>query len=127
MTRKLSLLAVVFLAMGLLFTACPVQFDPDDFIVGEVVVPPDFTGYLTGIGEGHYGDVRVTLFFEYGVIVDVTFEHIDSPGYWQYAEAAAREAFENNSFEVDVVAGATNSSRGIIQAVMDILNQIRAM
>jgi len=95
MTRKLSWLVVVLAATALLFTACPVQFDPDAELdigdEGDVIdVPADFSGSGTGSDPyGYHGPVTVTLIWVDGAIADVTIiqeEHLNvqhNIGFWE--------------------------------------------
>jgi len=75
MKRKLPFFAVVFLAASLLFTACPIQFDPDGifyFPNGTPIptVNPGFSGTTTGYGLG-YQPLSVVMTWVSGVFTGI--------------------------------------------------------
>ena len=79
MTRKLSWLAVVSLAAGLLFTACPIQFDPDVEAGGDPIdVDPNLTGTGISTVDGYVGDFTLTVVFYNGQITGITVDHMET-------------------------------------------------
>lgn len=82
-------------------------------------------GTYTGTGNGNNGPISVTVTIENGQIVSVEIgdnaetPEISGPAF----EAIPAAIVEAQSAEVDSVAGATNSSRGVMEAVTDALVQ----
>ena len=76
-------------------------------------------GVYEGTGKGNNGDITVEVTVEGGNIVSVTLkEHGETAGIYEAAEKGVTEAvIINQSAEVDGVAGATNTSNGIMEAV----------
>jgi uncharacterized protein with FMN-binding domain len=109
--RKI-ILAMLF-CTGLLITAC-VNLD-------EVVISnPDLNQVADGIhrGESKVGPVRVALdvIVKHGVIQNIDLiKHFNGRG--EKAEAIIPRIVEAQSLEVDVVSGATASSKAILKAV----------
>ena len=136
MTRKLSLLALVFFALSLVFTACPIQHNPDDYKFDDNIwVPYGWTGVVTGQGTGWAtagnDTVRITLGFEDGELIWAVFD----PGgcSMNYSSVAGlyfttmANFINRQSLAVDIVAGTTilATVRGITQATTGIINVIR--
>ncbi|QSX09179.1 FMN-binding protein [Alkalibacter rhizosphaerae] len=82
-------------------------------------------GTYTGVGEGLQDDITVSVSIEDGKIAAVeVVEHRESPGVSEPAlEQIPEIIVENQSAEVDVVAGVTYTSDGIMQAVSDALSK----
>ena len=76
------------------------------------------SGTFTGEAQGHGGPVTVTLTLKDSVITDVVAEGADeTPGLGVPAlEIVAKDIVEANSVEVDVVSGATMTSKAVIEA-----------
>ena len=76
-------------------------------------------GVYEGTGKGNNGDITVEVTVEGGSIVSVTLkEHGETAGIYEAAEKGVTEAIiTSQSAEVDGVAGATNTSNGIKEAV----------
>ena len=76
-------------------------------------------GVYEGTGKGNNGDITVEVTVEGGNIVSVVLkEHSETPGIYEAAEKGVVEAIiKNQTAEVDTVSSATNSSKGIIEAV----------
>jgi len=143
MSRKLSLLAVVFSTVALLFTACPIQSDPYDLDLGDIEGDPlegevpSFTGSKTAWGgPGYAGGVTITLFWDAGVLVDAAFTHEESPGHPDralgYWVAFVRErntipAYLSPPYVhgVDAFARSTLSINAARAAALDAINQAR--
>jgi len=143
MSRKLSLLTVVFSTVALLFTACPIYSDPYDLDLGDIEgdplegAVPSFTGDKTAWGgPGYLGGVTVTLYWVAGVLVDATFTHAESPGHPDralgYWVAFIREyntipAYLTPPYihGVDVFARSTLSINAARAAALDAIDQAR--
>ena len=84
--------------------------------IGQI---PD--GSYEGVAEGFGGKTRVEVRVEGGRVVGVDIlEHHDTPGVSDVAlEMVPQRMVEEQEIEVDTVAGATFTSRGIIDAVTD--------
>lgn len=97
-------------------------------IQNEEAVTPEVQGsYIdgsyTGTGKGNGGDIEVEVIVEGGNITNVTLvNHHETPGIYEAAEKGViNELIRTQSTEVDVVTGATNSSKGIMEAVENAL------
>ena len=97
----------------------------------EVAVPEVDGGYIdgvyTGTGTGNGGALTVEVTVEGGNIVSVKLvDHAETDGIWQNAEkGVGNEIIRTQTAEVDVVAGATNTSNGIKEAVADALKDAK--
>jgi len=82
-------------------------------------------GTYVGEAEGMKGPIKVEVTVAEEKITDVkVLEHVDSERLFNFANESIPAAIvENQSIAVDVVAGATMSSIGIINAVKDALSQ----
>lgn len=93
-------------------------------------VQGDYTdGVYTGTGKGNNGDITVEVVVEGGNIVSITLvEHAETVGIYEAAEkAVVNEIIRTQTVDgIDVVAGATNSSNGIMQAVTAALADAQA-
>ncbi len=87
----------------------------------DVTEVPD--GTYEGVGEGFGGDTVLEVTVEGGEIVDIEeIENEDTPEYWEDAwPETADRIIEAQSMEVDAVGGATASSEGIKEAVINAL------
>ncbi|MCL2381187.1 MAG: FMN-binding protein [Treponema sp.] len=136
MTRKLSYLAVVILTLGLLFAACPIQFDPYDVIddIGgstPIVVPPATNGWLSAEAMGHYNNVIVGFYFTNGVLMEVHAEHHDSPDWADMPVGAWLGYVRGNhrippilplyTHGIDAFSGATGTVNGLTTAARNAL------
>lgn len=101
-----AILAVVFV----LLTALPLS------VCAEAV---------EGVGQGNNGSIRVQVKLEDGVITQVeVLEHAETPGICEAAlEKIPAAIVAENQTQVEAVSGATNTSKGIMQAVNDALVQ----
>jgi len=82
-------------------------------------------GTYEGTGKGNNGDIKVEMKVEGGKIVSVkVLEHGETPGIVDAAlERIPQEIIDTQSIAVDTVSGATNSSKGIIEAVRSCIEQ----
>ena len=82
-------------------------------------------GTFEGVGEGFGGEIRIHLTVTSGRIADIqvlSAEKEDS-SYLSMAEGIIADIIDAQSAEVDTISGATYSSAGIRQAVMQALEQ----
>jgi len=129
MTRKFTGLILFFLAVSLLIAACQTPRAQAEPVAA--VAPPhgdNFTGQVYGIARGFSAFIRVDLRLVNGMIVEVDISKAqgnETGGWW---EAPFREApvfmIARNSPEVDTIAGATDTTRGIREAARAALYQI---
>jgi uncharacterized protein with FMN-binding domain len=84
-------------------------------------------GVYEGTGRGLRGPVAVRLRIAGGVIAELEIlrHGEDKFGGGPAMEELAELVLENNSAGIDAVSGATESSRGFLEAVEDALNQAR--
>lgn len=98
---------------------------------GEAAVPTVQGGYKDGVyegsGKGNNGDIKVEVTVKDGNIVSIVLkEHGETPGIYEAAEKGViADMIKNQTAEVDTVAGATNSSKGIKEAVTDALGSAK--
>lgn len=80
-------------------------------------------GVYTGTGTGYGGTITVQVTVEDGNIVSV--EILSAPGetasFMRRAEGVIDLVIQNQSWEVDVISGATYSSKGILAAIQNAL------
>lgn len=81
-------------------------------------------GVYEGTGKGNNGEIKVKVTVEGGNVVAVDLvEHGETDGIYQTAEdLVIAQIIKKQSAEVDTVSGATNSSKGIIEAVEQALS-----
>ncbi len=83
-------------------------------------VEPDET--YTGTAEGYYDEITAEVGIADGRIVRIRVQHSDTPGLADTAiDTTIERIMEAQSTDVDAVAGATGTSRGVIQAVAEAL------
>ena len=85
-------------------------------------------GSYTGEGQGNNGPIKVTVTVAEEKISAVTVdENSETPDYWDKAEGPILEAAvgKTSADDIDVVAGATNSSNGIKEAIKAALDQAK--
>lgn len=84
-------------------------------------------GVYEGTGKGNNGDIKVEVTVEGGNITSVEMkEHGETQGIYEAAEKGViAEIIKNQSAEVDAVSGATNTSKGIMEAVTDALKEAK--
>jgi fumarate reductase flavoprotein subunit len=82
-------------------------------------------GTYTAKGKGNFGDVTVTVTFSETAITDIKIgENKETPDIAKPAFTNIPKAIiEGQTLAVDVVSGATNSSRAVLQAVEDCVRQ----
>ena len=82
---------------------------------------------VTGTAAGLFGDVTVTLTVEDGKVTNAVIEGKDeTPEYGGEAmKAMAAAMIESGSIEVDVYAGATMTSNGVLEAAKAAMDQVK--
>lgn len=82
-------------------------------------------GTYVGTGSGHNGDIIVEVTIENGIIIEViVISHSETGGISDPAIIGIPAAIvSNNSTHVDFISGATVSSRGIRNAVLNALEK----
>lgn len=82
-------------------------------------------GLYTGTGKGMMGPMTVEVTVENGAISNIVLkEHSETEGVYEKAETwVIAEILEDQTAEVDAVAGATYASNGIMQATADALSK----
>ncbi|HHY27538.1 MAG TPA: flavocytochrome c [Desulfitobacterium dehalogenans] len=80
-------------------------------------------GTYTGVGQGKGGEIKVEVVVKDGEVIKVTLkEHAETPGIFENAEeGVVSEIIRKQITEVDVVGGATMTSKGIMEAVAQAL------
>jgi uncharacterized protein with FMN-binding domain len=84
-------------------------------------------GVYEGTGQGLRGPVAVRLRIAGGVIAELEILRHEEDKFsgGPAMEELAELALENNSADIDVISGATESSRGFLEAVEDALAKAR--
>lgn len=90
---------------------------------------PYADGTYTGEAQGYGGPVKMEVTIEHGQITDCTvlFAEKEDTAYFDAAQGVIDEVLDEQTAEVDTVSGATFSSRGILDAVEDALEQAKAV
>ncbi|HOB35567.1 MAG: FMN-binding protein [Firmicutes bacterium] len=83
----------------------------------DVSQVPD--GVYSGTGEGLFGGLQVEVTVSGGKITDiVVVDHQDTPEYASLAiDGITKAILDTQSLDVDVVSGATGTSRGLLEAI----------
>lgn len=86
-------------------------------------------GTYTGEAQGYGGPVKMEVTIENGQITDCTVlsAEKEDTAYFDAAQGVIDEVLDKQTAEVDTVSGATFSSRGILGAVEDALEQAKAV
>ena len=97
---------------------------------GETTAVPEVQGnytdgVYTGTGTGNGGELTVEVTVEGGNIVKVALtQHSETPGIYENAEkGVGDEMIRTQKTDVDTVAGATYTSKGMIEAVKNALGE----
>ena len=114
----------VMLVTVFLFTSDFTLSKPDKSTTGEDVPTELEDGTFVGTGDGFDGPIKVEVTVEGGEIVDITvLDHSETEGVSDPAfEKIPAEIIESNSTDVEVVSGATYTSTGIREAVVNALS-----
>lgn len=86
-------------------------------------------GTYTGEAQGYGGPVKMEVTIENGQITDCTVlsAEKEDTAYFDAAQGVIDEVLDEQTAEVDTVSGATFSSKGILGAVEDALEQAKAV
>ncbi|SCG83969.1 FMN-binding domain-containing protein [Proteiniborus sp. DW1] len=111
MKRTLLILLIVVLAFGL--EACTSK--QNLYVPGEYI----------GVGEGHHGPIKVKIITdEYNILSIQVIEEYEMP---EFAEIVYKDipnrVIKSNKPDVEVVAGASYTSIGLIDAIKDGLSK----
>ena len=84
-------------------------------------------GVYEGTGKGNNGDIKVEVTVEGGNITSIVLkEHGETEGIYEAAEkGVVADIITNQSTDVDAVSGATNTSKGIMEAVGNALKEAK--
>lgn len=92
---------------------------PSSFIISKANIND---GVFMGTGQGFNGPIRVRVTISGGNIINIDIlSHNEDEPYFNSAKAVIRQLLGKNDKKVDTVSGATYSSRGIIDAVRNAL------
>lgn len=81
-------------------------------------------GTYTGSADGFKGTIKVSVTVKGGAVTSVdVVSQSETPKYWSRAKALLDTIVSEQSLEVDAVSGATFSSKGILCAVYDALEE----
>lgn len=113
----------VMLATVFLFTQDYTFSQPDESTTGEDVPSELEDGTYTGTGEGFNGPIEVEVLVEGGEITEIAvLDHSETEGVSDPAfEEVPAAIIENNTIDVETVAGATYTSTGLKEAVNNAL------
>lgn len=94
------------------------------FLVGCSTKPIQDNHTFQGIGQGKEGDIVVDVVIKNDIIEHIELlKHNEVPGFSNKMILLADEIVSKNRVDVDIIAGATLTSQGFIDAVQDALNQ----
>lgn len=84
-------------------------------------------GVYEGTGKGNNGDIKVEVTVKDGSITSVVLkEHGETEGIFEAAEKnVTADIIKNQTAQVDAVSGATNTSKGIMEAVENALSSAK--
>ena len=82
-------------------------------------------GTYEGQGQGYGGPIVVSVTVEYDILTDVHVVSHDAedPAYYEQAEPLVDKVLSGQSTDVDAVAGASFSSRGILEGINNALEK----
>lgn len=82
-------------------------------------------GIYEGTGQGYHGDIKVTVVTDKYKIKEVKIlEHQETPELCDIVyDKIPKKVIKANRAEVDVVAGASYTSQGLIDAIKDAVNK----
>lgn len=121
--KKLTKLFAVLLMGVVLISGCSQSTDTNSSSGAAMYKG----GTYTATAKGNNGDVKVEVVFTDDAIKSIkVLEHEETGGLGDTAmDTVISEIVEKQTTEVDVVAGATNSSNAIIEAVEDCISQAK--
>lgn len=82
-------------------------------------------GTYEGEGSGYGGIIKVSVTIEYDIIteINVVSHDAEDPAYFEQAEKLVDKVVSGQTMDVDVVAGASFSSRGILEGIDNALDK----
>lgn len=82
-------------------------------------------GTYEGTGSGYGGAITVSVTIEYDVLTDIHVVSCDGedPAYFEQAQTLVDRVLSGQTTDVDVVTGASFSSRGILKGIDDALDK----
>ncbi len=99
-------------------------------VAGEEEAAPEVAGNYKdgtyeGTGKGNNGDIKVEVIVKDGNIISVELkDHSETEGIYEAAEkGVVADVIKKQTFDVNAVSGATNTSNGIKEAVNDALSK----
>ena len=99
-------------------------------VAGEEEAAPEVAGNYKdgtyeGTGKGNNGDIKVEVTVKDGNIISVELkDHSETEGIYEAAEkGVVADVIKKQTFDVNAVSGATNTSNGIKEAVNDALSK----
>lgn len=116
-----SILCLILCLSMLALTACG-GGAPQQASNGEAIYKP---GTYTASAKGNFGDVTVSVTFSETEIVKVEIgDHQETPSIAEPVfDKFSKEIVENQTLAIDVVSGATNTSKAVLAAVEDCVKQ----
>ena len=82
------------------------------------------SGTFTGTGQGKQGEIKVDVMIDRNQIQHIEIlSHNEIPGFDTAMVQMSDEILSKNSLQVEVVSGATYTSKGFLEAVQDALDQ----
>lgn len=105
-------------------TEAEITVEADDTVAAPEVQGSYKDGVYEGTGSGNNGDIEVEVAVEGGNIVSVVLkEHSETEGLYETAKKkVTAEIIKKQTADVDAVTGATNTSKGIMEAVAEALS-----
>lgn len=121
--KKLTKLFAVLLMVTMVVSGCSQSTDGGSSSGTSMYK----SGTYTATAKGNNGDVKVEVVFTDDAIKSITvLEHQETGGLGDTAmDSIKNEIIEKQTTEVDIVAGATNSSNAILGAVEDCISQAK--
>lgn len=118
--KKYLSITISFILILLALAGCSNDADTNT----EPEPEQDLDTYI-GIGHGNYGEIQVEVTMDGEDIVDIKIlNHAETVGLSDAAfDQVPVKIIETDSTDVDTVSGATNTSKGIIEAVKDALSK----
>lgn len=123
MKKWISLALITLMTLGAAGCKAKENGSPVETPAGETAVYK--AGEYTATGKGNYGDIPVTVTFSDTEILSIVIgDNEETPDIAKPVfEKLPEEIIGGQTLKVDVVAGATNSSNGLLEAVEDCVKQ----
>ena len=129
MTRKLFVFALIFMLFTLLLSGCYIEVDPLGTGEAEKVDVGNFSGSVSGIARGFSSDIRVTLTFVNGSIVNAEVASISGSESQGIGTVVVQKApaliVARQSVDIaDACAGASRTANGIKEAGTQAIDKV---